>query len=286
MGTNCSISVFAKSDEERIQECFDILSSIEKRISAKLSESEISKINKAAGKESVRVSEETFKLIKRSVELHKLTKGAFNPLIGKITALWNIGSGDEKVPEKAEIEFLVTHAREGEIVLDEANQTVYLTDEYTSLDLGAIGKGYASDVLSAFLEKEGVSKALINLGGNVYAVGKKSKKANWKIGLRNPDGNGLFTTVEIEDGAVVTSGAYERYFIQDGVKYHHIMDPDTGYPVNLDLTSVSIICEDATLADALSTAVFVLGKEEGIKLLTELGVNAVLLTRDKEIIKL
>lgn len=280
MGTNCSVSVFSKSDEKEIESCFEILSGIEKRISSKLADSEIGEINREAGKNSVKVSRETFDLVKRSLELKELTEGAFNPLLGKITSLWNIGSGDEIVPDKQTIDNLVHHLEIGAIVLDEDNLTVYLSDENTALDLGAIGKGYASDVVSSYLKENGIKKALINLGGNVYAIGKKGKDKNWKIGIRNPEGNGLFTTVEIDEGAVITSGSYERYFISDGVRYHHIMDPSTGYPANNDLVSVTIIGRDACLADALSTAVFVLGEEKGIKLLEKLGIRAILLTED------
>lgn len=286
MGTSCSLTVFRRGDEQYIGECFDILSQIEDRISAKRSESEIGRINAAAGEHAVKVSRETFLLVERALEIRDLTEGAFDPLVGRLTALWNIGNGDEKVPSPEEISLLVAAMKRAEVVLDEKNSTVFITERDAALDLGAIGKGYSSDVLAAYLSESGVRKAIINLGGNVYAVGSKGRGKLWNVGLRSPEGDGIFTTVSVEEGAVVTSGAYERYFISDGVMYHHILDPESGYPVDLDLVSVSILSRDGTLADALSTAVFVLGRERGTALLKRLDVRAVLLTKEGEIIRL
>ncbi len=286
MGTSCSITVFRRADEKYIRECFDILFAIEKRISAKIDDSEIGLVNQNAGKSAVKVSPETYALVKRAMEIEKLTEGAFNPLVGRVTALWNIGSGEEKVPSKEELAPLVEAVKRAEVVFDDSASTIYITEESAALDLGAIGKGYSSDILASYLKKKGVARAIINLGGNVYAVGSKGRGKLWNVGLRSPDGDGIFATVATKEGAVVTSGAYERYFVSDGVMYHHIIDPETGYPVDLDLLSASILSTDGTLADALSTAVFVLGRDRGIELIKRLGVNAVLLTKERETIRL
>ena len=135
------------------------------------------------------------------------------------------------------------------------------------------------------LAGEGVEKAIINLGGNIYAVGSRSSAEGWRIGLQNPDSSegGYFTVVNASDEAVVTSGAYQRYFISDGVVYHHILDPSTGYPAQTDLASVSVINSDGTLADALSTALFVMGSADAEAFCMEHGIKAVLLTVDGEI---
>lgn len=288
MGTQCSLTLYKESDTELFDGFFDLLEQIDHTISRTYEHSEIHAINQAAGVEKVAVSEETFNLIKRSLEIAELTDGAFNPLIGGITALWGIGTDDAMVPAREEISFLLPYCSLDHIVLDESEYSVFLTSPYTQLDLGGIGKGYASNVLSSFLEESGVESAIINLGGNIYCVGEKEKGDPFVIGLQNPQAahGGYYDTVQVRSSAVVTSGGYERYTEEEGVVYHHIFDPQTGYPSTSDLASVTIISEDGTLADALSTAVFVLGSKEGSELLEALGTSAVLLTRDGETIRL
>lgn len=289
MGTQCSLTVYSKSDQKVFDGFFSQLEELDHRISRTYVHSEIHAINEKAGIEEVEVSAETFSLIKRALELSQFTGGAFNPLVGALTDLWAIGTDEARVPSAEEISEVLSYVTPDHIVLDEEEQSVFLTSPQTRLDLGAIGKGYASDVLAGYLRENGVSRAIINLGGNIYCIGSKSRDAKWVIGLQNPDSEygGYYATVEVEDEAVVTSGAYERFTIdEDGKVYHHIFDPQTGYPSESDLLSATIITPDGTLADALSTAVFVLGSEEGAALVERAGVNAVLLTDSLEIIRL
>jgi thiamine biosynthesis lipoprotein len=155
------------------------------------------------------------------------------------------------------------------------------------IDLGGIAKGYAADKAKKTLAEHGVRQGLINLGGNVYALGAKEDGSDWRIGLRDPKGQegSAFIIINLSDKAVVTSGGYERYFVQDGKTYHHILDPSTGYPAKSDLLSSSIIGTDSTLCDGLSTAVFVLGSEKGLALINRLeGYDCVLMKTDGTII--
>ncbi len=288
MGTECTITVLSSADAEALPGAFDILKNIDGKISRTREDSEIAKINKSAGLEAVKVSEETFSLLKRAVELSYFTDGAFNPLLGGIVDLWGIGTEEAQLPSSEEIAAILPYTSLDNITLDESRNEVFLKDSRSSLDLGAIGKGYASDKVAEYLKEQGVERAIINLGGNVYVLGNKSEKEPWVVGLQNPESEygGYYATVSVTDSAVVTSGSYERFMTKEGKTYSHIMDPFTGSPVETDLLSASIISSDATLADVLSTAVYVLGSDKGAALVEKAGVEAVLLKDGMEMVRL
>ena len=288
MGTECTITVYEKKDVSLLDKAFSLIEAIDSKLSLTKANSEVSAINANAGIGAVSVSKETYNLIKRAMELSEQTNGAFNPLIGSLTALWGIGSDHARIPSSEEITQLLPYTSKEHIHFDDSTSSIYLDDNRTQIDLGGIGKGYASDVVAQYLEDNKVSKAIINLGGNVYVLGSKSEKESWVVGLQNPDSDygGYYATVDVADSAVITSGAYERFTVEDGQTYHHILDPKSGYPSSSNLLSASIISPDATLADALSTAVFVLGEDEGSALIKKMGVKAVLLTNDMNIVRL
>ena len=286
MDTQCVITVYSRDDLDKLDDVFSFLRNIERMVSRYDEGSDVFRINEAAGVGAVRVSEETFSLIAKAKEISLLTGGAFNPLLGKISDMWNFTGTEHHIPSHDELENIIAAAGDMDnLVLDEEHCSVYLASPFLSLDLGGIAKGYASGKAAAMLAGEGVEKAIINLGGNIYAVGSRSSAEGWRIGLQNPDSSegGYFTVVNASDEAVVTSGAYQRYFISDGVVYHHILDPATGYPAQTDLASVSVIDSDGTLADALSTALFVMGSGDAEAFCTEHGIKAVLLTVDGDI---
>lgn len=289
MGTQCMITVYDRKDEAVLDGAFDIISDADQRLSRTIASSEISRINQSAGISPVQVSRETYELLKRAMELADATGYAFNPLIGGLTDLWAIGTDYARVPSEEEISALLPYTTAEHIVFDDAECSVFLTSESTSIDLGGIGKGYASDLVADYLHENGVERAIVNLGGNIYCIGSKSSKESWVVGLQNPDSDyygGYYATVDVDDAAVITSGGYQRFTVEDGETYQHILDPSTGYPSDSDLLSASIISPDATAADALSTAVFVLGREEGTELVEAFSVRAVLLTDELEIVRL
>ncbi len=288
MGTECVITLFSSSDAEALSGAFEILKDIDGRISRTREDSEISRINRMAGLEEVEVSEETFSLLARAVDLAYFTEGAFNPLLGGVVDLWGIGTEEARVPSQEEIAAVLPYCSLDNILLDEARRTVFLKSDKTSIDLGAIGKGYASDKVAEYLRSQGVERGIINLGGNVYVLGRKSAEEPWVVGLQNPESGygGYYATVSVEDCAVITSGSYERFMTKDGMEYSHIMDPETGSPAETDLLSASIISEDGAFADVLSTAVFVLGYDEGVSLIEKASVEAVLLTDEMEMVRL
>lgn len=239
--------------------------------------SELYELNKQAGKnEYIPVSDDLFYLIKKSLEFADETNGRFNPAIGALVDLWDISSDtneeenktrptDKEINEKLE---LIDYRL---IELDEANKSVLIPKKGMIIDLGAIAKGYAADKLAEYFKKQGIKHAILDVGGNIYALGERyAENADgvklWGIGIRKPFSGDSIGTLFVENKTVVTSGIYERYFIDDDEDklYHHILDSNTGFPVENELVSVTIITDNSTLADALSTAVFSMGLNEGM----------------------
>lgn len=288
MGTQCTITVYDRKDAAAVADSFVILEELDHAFSRTRDDSEVSMINASAGVAPVAVGKDTYTLIKRAVELSNETGFAFNPLMGALTDLWGIGTDHAKVPSDDEIAFLLQFTTLDHIVLDDASSSVFLTDSHTSLDLGGIGKGYASDRVAEQLRAAGVERAIINLGGNIYCIGEKSKGEEWVVGLQNPESDygGYYATVDVTDSAVITSGGYQRFTVEDGKVYQHVLDPSTGYPSASDLLSATVISHDATAADALSTALFVLGEDKGKTLLESFGMKGVMLTDELEIVRL
>lgn len=238
---------------------------------------EVYNINLNAGKKAVAVSDETLDAVKKSIEYAKEMNGLFDPTIGPLVDLWKIGEGGESVPPQAEIDKAKSLTNYKDVIIDEQAKTVKLAKEGMVLDLGGIGKGYAADRIADYLKEKGLDSAMINLGGSsIIGLGTKPGGAQWNIGLQDPDqsrGTQL-GTIKISNEVIDASGVYERYFMQDGVRYHHILDPRTGFPAQNGLKSVTIMSPNATDADALSTGVFLMGVEDGLKFLESLSEQA------------
>ncbi|HKJ85476.1 MAG TPA: FAD:protein FMN transferase, partial [Spirochaetia bacterium] len=227
---------------------------------------ELMAVNDAAGEEAVVVSPDTFEVVRQAVEYSRRTEGAFDVTVGPLVSLWGIGSGGEVVPAEqliAEARASIDYAK---VQLDPARRTIYLPDPAMGVDVGGIAKGYAADEAARILREQGVDSALLDFGGNILTVGEKPDGSPWRIGIQVPDaGRGEYLGIaEVVDLAVVTSGTYERYFIYDGVRYHHILDTETGYPARNGIESVTIITPESMRADALSTALFVMGAERAM----------------------
>ena len=288
MDTQCAITVYDRADEKYIEQTFALIRDLDDRLDRYDEDSEIAMINRNAGIAPVCVSEQTFEIVSRAKELSEATDGAFNPLLGAISSLWAFDSPVHEVPDAALVSSLVEHVDIDCLVLDEEHMSVFLTDGALQLDLGAIAKGHASQMAADHLASCGVERAIVNLGGNVYCLGGRSPGEDWVVGIQNPQAatGGYFATVRCSDAAVVTSGSYQRHFEVDGVDYHHILDPATGWPAESDILSVSIISPDGALADALSTACFVLGSRGAEGLCRRMGVGMLVLTSSGEIIRL
>jgi len=243
--------------------------------------SDLQRINAAAGKEPVQVSRETVFVLERALEFAALSGGAFDPTIAPLLELWGFGGGGVPVvpaPEAlARVRQLVDYRA---VVLDKAKGTVFLPQAGMKLDLGGIAKGYIVDRAQE-LARQSASASFVNAGGDISISGRKPTGDDWRIAVRDPhDPRRWLAIINMEGGSVTTSGDYERYFEAEGVRYHHILDPHTGMPA-FGLSSVTIVAGDTLTADALATAVFVLGKEKGMALVERLpAVEAILVNSD------
>ena len=286
MGTIVQLKVYGGNAEKATEKALNRVSDIEDKMSVNIETSEITKLNAKAGISGEKLSADTYSVIEEAVKYGKLTGGDLDVTIGPIVKLWGIGTDKERVPAKNEIDEKVKLVDYNDIILDEKNSTIKLRRANQAIDLGAIAKGYTADEIKKVLIDNKISSALINLGGNVYAVGSKPDGTSWNIGIQNPlDTRGQYLgTVSFTDKSVVTSGNYERYFIKDGVRYHHIFDPKTGYPADKGIISTTIVSDKSIDGDALSTSTYVMGLEKGIKLIESIkGVDAIFITSDKKI---
>ena len=247
-------------------------------------DSQIAEINNANG-ETVEVSEELAGYLTQILQLAADSDGAFDPTLGEVIRLWNIEGDDPHVPEQSELDKLLKNVDYKNIVLDGDKVTL---KNGSTLDLGAVGKGIGCDVTAAYLkEQKDVTGMILNLGGSsVMTYGEKPDSSPWKVALTDPrdtEGDYLGAITLDANQFLSTSGDYEKYFIEDGIRYHHILDPKTGYPVQNGLTSVTIVCDQGYLADGLSTACFVLGLDAAKSLLEKYGAEAVFVDEDKNI---
>jgi len=281
--TVISVQILDIADEELIKGCEEICKKYDVMFSRTNENGEIYKINNAGG-EAVEVSQDTITIIEKGIYYSEMSRGAFDITIGAVSTLWDFKSEEHKVPSKQDVRNAKSHVDYNNIYINE--NRVQLGSSKMQIDVGALAKGYIADRLKDYLIENGVKHALINLGGNVLAIGSKADGSDFNIGIQKPfDETGEpVTSVKISDHSVVTTGIYQRYFEREGKLYHHILDPKTGYPCENNLHSVTIITDSSLTADALSTTCFLLGYEKGMRLVDQLdNVDAVFITDDNEI---
>ena len=287
MGTVISVTLYDSTDESILDKVFEKVKNLEETFSINETGTEVDKINDNAGIEPVKVSDDTIEVVKEGIYYSDLSHGKFDITIGPLVKLWNIPDRPtEDIPTQDELNLVLPLTNYKDVVIDEANKTVFLTRPGMMLDLGGIAKGYAADVISKMLTDEGVKSAIIDLGGNIFAHGEKVSGDAWKIGIQNPFSTRgeIVGAISVKNKSIVTSGIYERYIEVDGVKYHHILNPETGYPYENDIAGITIISDKSTTGDALSTSVFALGIEEGMKFVEKLDdVDAIFVTKEKGI---
>lgn len=273
-GTVCTVNAYEDGTEKLYGELFSCLNRLDAEFSTTRADSEVSKINDAAGSNAIQVSQDVLYITGVSLAYASLTGGAFDPTIGPVVKLWGINTDHARVPSQKELNDALPLVNWHNVTL--SGTSVFLQKKGMRLDFGGIVKGFAADKLVDILRTHKVKRAVIDLGGNIYVYGKKKDNTLWRVGIKNPDDpSGLPAVVlALQNSTVVTSGVYERFFIQDGIRYHHIINPKTGYPVDNGLTSVSIISESSTAADALSTSLFILGPDKGFALLKSFAAQA------------
>lgn len=285
-GTILTITLYG-SDKERLKEItensFAECERLENIFSAKLSDSELSKLNEKAAIEPVKVSDELLYLLKEALVYNKLSDGALDVSIGNLIKLWGIGTENERIPDAEELKPYINADGLSYMVIDEENSTVFYTSDIVNIDLGAIAKGYAADCIKQYIcDNMEEPYGILDFGGNIMTIGQKADGGSWNIGITNPKSpSEVYGVVSVKDMCVVTSGNYERYFIEDGVRYHHILNPFTGYPAESGIISSTIIGANSMQCDALSTACYILGVDKALELIDSIdGVEAVFIDND------
>jgi thiamine biosynthesis lipoprotein len=284
MGSPFEVTAVLENEElarQAVDKVYAEVDRIEALISEWRGDSEVSAINAAAGDHAVAVSPEVFELIRRSIKVSELTEGAFDITWLSVGKLWDMKAAHPARPSPAAIEAALADTGSRHIALDSSARTVFLRAKGTQIGFGGIGKGYAANRGVAVLRELGARGGIVSAGGDMMAFGVREDGEPWRIGIADPfQPDKVFGYVRLANQAIVTSGDYERFVVIDGHRYSHIIDPRTGYPAE-ELRSVTIICPDAELADALATGVTVLGRERGMALVNRLkNVHALLVDRD------
>lgn len=278
MGTLVEITAVAPNEtlaQAALTAGFQEIRRIETLISTWIETSELSRVNHAAGREPVGVSDETFALLTKALEVAAYTEGGFNIAIGPAVRLWNIPEAP-RIPSDMELEIAAQYVDYRRIHLDASSRSVFLEKPGMRIDVGGIGKGFAAEKAAAVMREIGASGGLVAVAGDFRVFGKRADGTAWPVGIQHPRQPGkVLATLDSTDEAISTSGDYERFFLKDGVRYHHILDPRTLQPARL-CQSVTIIAPDATMADALATGVFVMGPAKGLTLVERLGFGAVI----------
>ncbi len=293
MDTITTITVVSPSEEEALRAIdagFNEIERLEHLLNYFSPESEISRINRSSGIRPVKVSRETIEIIKKAIEISEATGGAFNPAIGPVIRLWGFSRQDraETIPSEEAIREALRLIDYRKIRINEEDSEVYLEVRGMELDLGGIAKGYAADRAIEVIKGMGIKAALVAVAGDIRGFGLRPNGQPWHIGIqdpRPPDDNpdSVFATLYLRDMAISTSGDYQRFFIKDGKRYHHIIDPKTGYPSESSIISASVIADRGFMTDGLSTAMFIFPPERAITLLESLGVDGVIVDINKRV---
>lgn len=260
MDTVMTLEAYGQNADAALDEAVAEIERLDALWSIASSDGEIARLN---AEKQITASADTLALLTRAKEISAATDGLFSTTIAPLMEAWGFTSGDYRVPDEAELSALLAHVDDEEIAISGSTVTIPAD---AKVDLGGIAKGFTSARVMEIFRENGVESGILSLGGNVQTLGTKPDGSLWRVGLQDPvDTSALFATLEVADKAVITSGAYERNFEQDGIVYHHIIDPRTGYPAESGLSSVTIVSDDGTLADGLSTSLFIMGKEAAVE---------------------
>lgn len=268
LNTFVDIKIYDSQNTALLDDAIEICKDLESRFSRTMTSSELYLMNhRSEDEQTFHISEETAKLLDIALNYCEISDGAFDITVEPVSSLWNFTSGEAVIPDSNDISDAVTRVGYENLLLE--GETLTFLSPETTIDLGAIAKGYIADQIKEHLESSGVESAIINLGGNVLCIGERPDETPFKIGLQKPfaETSETFATLAINDMSVVTSGVYERHFEIDGKNYHHILDPSTGYPYENGLISVTILSERSVDGDGLSTTCFSMGLEDGLALL-------------------
>ncbi len=295
MDTVIYLTAYGANASEAIDAAMIRIDEIEQMASASIETSDISQINQAAGTNYVKVHPEVLKMVETAIKYYTLTDGAFDVTIGPLIKLWAIGTDNEKVPSAEQISSALELVGTDKISINENDSSIKLTETGMSIDLGGIAKGFAADEVLKIFKSYGIESALINMGSSsIFTLGQKPDGTLWSVAIQHPritDSQEYLGIVRMPELALSTSGDYERYFIQDGKRYHHILSPSAGYPADSGVISVTVVVDSSVsdcnmLADILTKATFILGVEKGFEIIDSMpGVACLAVTDDYEIYK-
>jgi thiamine biosynthesis lipoprotein len=289
MDTIVNISLPSSQDAHKngvIQKAFRKMEELESLVSKYNRESEIALINRLKVDDKILLSDETFSVLKKAIDLSEMTQGAFDITISPLVDLWSSYKESDTIPGRDEVERARLKVGYKNIILD-ANGHLRLASEDTDIDLSGIAKGYVVDEATKILKENGVKSGLIDAGGDIYCFGAGPSKKGWRIGIRNPREASLLGTLTLSDKAVATSGDYQRFYIKKKTRYSHIIDPRSGYPVSELPMSVTVIAPDCATADGLATAISVMGPRDGLRLAEELkDIEAIIVSKDDDFLKI
>lgn len=283
MGSPILLKLF-DDNQPAAQAVFQLIKQQEDVLTVNRAHSQLMAVNHAAGLRPVVVSRPVFELISKAKTVSLIKDSCFNFTIGPLVKRWKIGFHGNSVPSPAEIQSLLPLTRPDQVILDPQACSVFLTQAGMAIDLGAIAKGYIADLVREQLQRMGIQHALINLGGNVLTLGtpRYGGQSAWAVGLKKPFAapDALIGIIEVAGKSVVTSGIYERYFEKDGKIYHHILDPKTGYPLDNELLSVTVISDDSVDGDIYTTLLYGMGVEKALNYLATVPhIEAIFVTR-------
>lgn len=278
MGTYIQQTVYGKNREAAAAAAAKSIGELENLISWRMEDSDVAKLNAAAGADWTEIDPRTFSVLKTSLDVAQKSGGAFDPTILPVSSLWDFGGDNQHVPPEREIAEFLPYVDYKNLRVNEADSSASLKSHYMAIDLGGVGKGAACDAAVAAYRKSGADSAVVAAGGSIGVYGTKAAGTPWRIAVRDPkssDRNTAMGRLDLREGFVSTSGTYEKQFTENGVTYHHLLNPKTGYPENNGLVSVTVKAKSGALSDALSTACFVLGREKGEALLKEYGAGGI-----------
>lgn len=280
MDTYMTVTAYGEQAEAATDAAIEEIERLDDLLSTGDENSEIACVNQNGGGQ---LTEDSVYLLERAIELYDETEGAFDVAIYPVMEAWGFTTQNYQVPSEETLQELLPLTDGSKIEYDDEMMEVTFDRKGMQIDFGGIAKGYTSARIMEIYQEYGITSGMVNLGGNVQVLGSKIDGSDWRVAIQSPDdANDYIGVLEVRDKAVITSGGYERYFEQDGKTYHHIIDPSTGYPAENELISVSIISEDGTLADGLSTALFVMGKDRALEYWSthSNAFDAILLTED------